>query len=262
MPYLNSVVFYTTLLQEQSIQLISLPPRNMAHAMSIGKLDAGPLPIAEVIRMKDKLAPIGNLGVATNGQARSVLLFSKVPVQNLASHTIAVTSHTSTSVQLLRILLDQLWKVSNVKLETPDADADAKLIIGDSALRAIYSPNSEYTRVYPYIYDLSLEWQRLTAKPFVFARWVARADLDISTIQELTCKLENAYQHGKTRISQIANSKHIPEMTPQQIEAYIRGFTYQLAQPELEAIQEFKSRLALLPEWRPPVMPYSPQQEN
>lgn len=261
MPYLNSVVFYTAL-QQDDIQLISLPPRNMAHAMSVGKLDAGPLPIAEVLRMKDKLTPIGNLGVATNGQARSVLLFSKVSVQNLTSHTIAVTSHTSTSIQLLRILLDQLWKVPDIKLEKPDADADAKLIIGDSALRAIHSPSLEFTRVYPYIYDLSLEWQRLTGMPFVFARWVARADLDISIIQELTGILDNAYQHGKTRITQIAHSKHIPEMTAQQIEAYIRGFTYQLAQPELEAIQEFKSRLASLPEWLPPVMPYSPQQEK
>ena len=60
MPYLNSAVFYEKL-EGDWFDLIELPPRNMADAMIKGELDAGPLPIAEVLRMQPNVVT-GNSG--------------------------------------------------------------------------------------------------------------------------------------------------------------------------------------------------------
>lgn len=252
MPYINSMVFYHAM-PSQMCRLISLPPRNMADAMNRGDLDAGPLPIAEVLRMKERVAPITDLGVAVSGKARSVLLFSTVPAQELTDRTVAVTAQTSTSVQLLRILFDQLWQAQRVSLTAPDApNAHAFLLIGDDALSFAHD-HQDHTAPYPFIYDLSLEWQRLTGMPFVFARWVARAEIHT---HELARIIEKSYESGIANIDSISQSAHIPNMSPNDIARYIRGFTYRLAKPELDAIQEFQARLAHLPEWLPPVIPY------
>ena len=74
----------------------------------------------------------GGLGVATDGPARSVLLFSNIPAEEMSSKSVAVTGHTSTSVQLLRILFAEHWDVSDVELMGPDDDCVAELSIGDA----------------------------------------------------------------------------------------------------------------------------------
>ncbi|MDP7091047.1 MAG: hypothetical protein QF590_07090, partial [Dehalococcoidia bacterium] len=103
MTYLNSEVFYWRL-SKTSFNLVPMPPRAMAAAVEQGELDAGPLPIAEIFRLGDKIRSLGNLGVASNGPAMSVFLFSHKPVEDLSGSDVAVTTHTATSIQLLRIL--------------------------------------------------------------------------------------------------------------------------------------------------------------
>ena len=115
MPYLNSAPFYARL-EGDWFDLVELPPRNMAVAMQNGELDAGPLPIAEILRMKGSIVE-GGLGVAVDGRARSVLLFSDCPAEELSGKSVAVTGHTSTSVQLLRILFADHWGIDCVDIE-------------------------------------------------------------------------------------------------------------------------------------------------
>ncbi len=251
MPYLNSAVFYQ-LLRDDRLDLISLPPRNMAHAMIKGELDAGPLPIAEVLRMNDHVTPLSDFGVATDGPARSVILVSQVPAEELGGRAVAVTAQTSTSVQLLRILFDQLWSVEGVALEGPEAECDARLLIGDDALKHIYGGTETL-----HVYDLSLGWKRLTSLPFVFARWVVRSDMDRESILALERQLTVSYEAGISKIEDIASAWSIAGMPTSHIVEYVKGFTYRLGSKELKAIDEFESMLAKMPEWLPPIYPMS-----
>ena len=57
MPYLNSDVFYRAL-PEDAAELIALTPRAMANALREGDLDAGPMPLAEIIRLGDDVVQL------------------------------------------------------------------------------------------------------------------------------------------------------------------------------------------------------------
>ena len=249
MPYLNSAVFYARL-EGDWFDLVELPPRNMAASMQRGELNAGPLPIAEVLRMKGKLVE-GSLGVAADGLARSVLLFSDVPIEKLSGRDVAITSHTSTSVQLLRILFADHWKVDDVTLKGTHEECVAELLIGDAALKVAHGGNGRQ-----FVYDLSHEWKRMTGLPFVFARWVAKSDASGTELGRFAETLHRSFAYGMSHINELADLGPTLGMSVEDVSTYIRGFTYELGETEFEAIDEFQSRLTRLPEWQPSVLPY------
>ena len=249
MPYLNSAVFYSRL-EGDWFDLVELPPRNMADAMQNGELDAGPLPIAEVLRMRGSIVE-GGLGVAADGPARSVLLFSDVRAEELSGKSVAITGHTSTSVQLLRILFADHWGAEGVELLGPDDDCVAELLIGDAALNVVHGGVGRR-----FIYDLSFEWKRLTGLPFVFARWVARGDASRPELGRFAETLHRSFNYGMAHVQEIVSRKPVPSMSDDDVATYIRGFTYELGEAEIAAIDEFHSRLSSLADWRPKVIPY------
>ena len=251
MPYTNSLIFYARMPSDE-VDLVTLPPRNMADAMRRGQLDAGPLPIYEVFKLMPQVVPVGNYGVATMGPAHSVLLFSQVACDQLSGKTVAVTSHTSTSVQLLRILMADLWRVTDVELAEPDRECDAKLLIGDEAMRYGRAQSAARER-YRFVYDLGEEWLRLTGLPFVFARWVARANVDVDRIHKL---LRSSFEYGVARVEELARSVAVEGYSASEVHDYIASFAYELGEDEVAAIEEFRIRLENLPVWEPPVMPY------
>ena len=247
MTYLNSEVFYRHL-PEESCELVAMPPRAMAAAVDRGDLAAGPLPTAEVFRLGDAVRPLGNLGVASDGSANSVFLFSHLPVDKLNGKRIAVTTHTATSIQLLRVLFADLWNVSGHEFVRTDESHDAALWIGDPALERRSSGQ------YPYGYDLGRSWRGLTGLPFVFAEWVIRADVPRDRANQLERLISQATQAGTDFFSvlKISRERATPAMSESDVADYIRAFTYFLGPRERRGQQEFRRRLELLPEWRPP----------
>ena len=256
MPYANSLVFYSRMPRDV-VELITLPPRNMADAMKNGHLDAGPLPVYEVLKLGDSVVPVGDFGVATNGAAQSVLLFSRVSCDDLSGSAVAVTAHTSTSIQLLRILMADLWNVGDVEFVGPDGCSDAKLLIGDAALEFRREQSEERER-YRYVHDLAEQWKLLTGLPFVFARWVARRGTDADRVFAV---LRDSFEHGVDRIDELAASVSIHGYDRADIASYIRNFAYRLGAAEFNAIEEFRIRLEKLPKWEPPVMPYESEKD-
>ena len=256
MPYANSLVFYSRMPRDV-VELTTLPPRNMADAMKHGRLDAGPLPIYEVLKLGDSVFPVGDFGVATNGAAKSVLLFSTASCVELSGSAIAVTAHTSTSIQLLRILMADLWNVGDVEFVGPDGCSDAKLLIGDAALE-FRREHSEARDRYRYVYDLAEQWNVLTGLPFVFARWVARRGTDADRVFAV---VRDSFEHGVDCVDELAASVSIPGYDHSDVVGYIRNFTYRLGAAEFDAVEEFRIRLEKLPVWEPPVMPYESEKD-
>ncbi|MDE0592721.1 MAG: menaquinone biosynthesis protein [Dehalococcoidia bacterium] len=246
MTYLNSEVFYRKL-PTDSCELIALPPRAMAAAVESGELHAGPLPIAEVLRIGEKVQSLGDMGVACDGAALSVFLFSNIPVEELSGSNIAVTTHTATSIQLLRVLFADLWNVNNHRfVEMSDAH-DATLIIGDPALEKLALGE------YPYYYDLGSAWKTLTGLPFVFAEWVVRIDAPEAVREKFEHVLIESTSTGMNSIDEIVRIRANETMSKSDVETYVRNFTYFLGPYERAGQHEFKVRLNKLPEWRPAV---------
>jgi chorismate dehydratase len=255
MTYLNSEVFYLKL-PKDSCELVAMPPRAMAAAVERGELAAGPLPIAEVFRLGGSVRSLGNLGVASDGPANSVFLFAHDPIEGLSGKRIAVTSHTATSIQLLRILFADLWGVRGHEFVSTAESNDAALWIGDPALQRRSSGE------YAYRYDLGSAWKQLTGLPFVFAEWVIRTDVPRNQADRFEWALVSATQAGINSFDEISRARASGAMSVSDVAEYVVNFTYFLGPNERRGQQEFERRLGALPEWRPPVPEVEPGSSN
>jgi chorismate dehydratase len=234
-PYLNSEPFYAGLTGHA---LVALPPRALGQAVADGRIDAGPLSLVDFFRLEAALTPLP-LGIATAGPARSVVLFSRRPVKELDGAVIGVTGETSTSVQVLRLLLTARHGVEPRAWVPADQAADAVLLIGDQALRALATPGSG-----PHRLDVGQEWFEWTGLPCVFARWAVRAAIARSEREGLALALDRALDRGLASLASIAEQRQDVGLDRRGVETYLRGFTYRFGPEEDRAIGELRGRLA------------------
>ncbi|EKD42527.1 MAG: hypothetical protein ACD_73C00119G0001 [uncultured bacterium] len=109
--------------------------------------------------------------IKSTGPVDSVCLFYRKDLGNISNiKTISYTTESKTSVALFKILWTQYWKHKLENLELTTQNPDAILLIGDKALNF---DDAQYTKV-----DLGEAWHLLTGKPFVYALWASRIQLD------------------------------------------------------------------------------------
>jgi chorismate dehydratase len=131
--------------------------------------DAGIIPSIEYQRIAG-LKVVPGLAVASAGPVRSVLLISKVPVQQIRS--VALDTSSRTSVCLAQILMARHYHIAPLaishapNLKSMLARCDAAMMIGDPALASDF-PGLE-------VRDLADDWREMTGLPFVFAVWAVR----------------------------------------------------------------------------------------
>ena len=169
--YLNTRPLLLGLAQEgfkNRIDLVKSYPAKIAQDLLSGQIDIGLVPVAIIPQLTHPHI-ISNYVIGTNGAVASVALFSEVPLEQIK--TVYLDYQSRTSVQLLKILLAEYWKVE-VNFSTASegyidqiSGTTAGLIIGDRALDNLSK--------FPYVYDLGLAWKQHTGLPFVFAAWVA-----------------------------------------------------------------------------------------
>lgn len=229
-PYLNCEPFFAHL---RGCELVPLAPRALGQAVARGALDAGPLSLADCLELAPRLATLP-LGIATSSAARSVLLFSHRPLRELGGAVIGVTSETSTSIQILRILLALRHEVEPAAWVGADAPADALLLIGDPALRMLKSG-----RPFAHVVDLGTEWTEWTGLPCVFARWAVSRTLPEAERVSFGRRLEWALERGLADVRTLALGRPDTALGPDEAAAYLRGFTYRLGSEEEKAIAEF-----------------------
>src|SRR5262249_54068109 len=104
-PYANAAPFYA-LWADAPFAVRNLVPRDLGREAEAGRVDLGLMAAADYLRLKPRFELLGRLGVATRGPVQSVLLYSRRPANALANALISVTPETSTSIRLLRLLLD------------------------------------------------------------------------------------------------------------------------------------------------------------
>lgn len=158
------------------------PPAQLNQLFLQGSLDITPISSIEYGRHAADAVILPNLSIAAEGRVTSVLLFSRRPLEELDGRPVALTNHSATSVVLTKIILTERYGVRpNYFAAPPDpvrmlAEAEACLIIGDSALLAANDP--ALRALYPdlRVYDLGEEFQRLTGEIMVFALWVIRRE--------------------------------------------------------------------------------------
>jgi chorismate dehydratase len=152
--YVNMApVFYRL---ETPVHEVQGVPTELNARLLAGELDLAPISSIEYARNADRLRVLPRLCVGSEGAVDSIQLVSRKPLEQVRS--IAVTPESATSVVLTKVLLPEAEHVAL------GADADAKLLIGDAALKSAFEDPTPH-------YDLGRLWLERTGLPMVFAVW-------------------------------------------------------------------------------------------
>ncbi len=208
-------------------------PSQCADALRTGAADVAIIPAIEYQRIPG-LTILPGLAIASKERVRSLLLISKVPIRQ--ARRIALDRSSRSTQALVKILAARRWQIAPEFFEAdPDpasilADADAALIIGDTALRIAIAaenkvergPDGEWLSTGAtagisgigelHIYDVVKEWWHLTEKPAVLAVWAARTEV---VTPDLATDFLASRDFGLRQIPEIcaeaALQMHLPE---------------------------------------------------
>jgi chorismate dehydratase len=170
-------------------------PSTCAEKLINNEADIGLIPVATI-----PLVPNANIiskyCIGAVGAVETVLLMSKIPFDEIK--TVYLDTESRTSVQLVKVLAQNLWnkdweyKVLPSDYET-NKNVNSMVLIGDK---------TKTTFNFPTTIDLSEEWMKLTSKPFVFAAWVANKEIPEDFIQRFNTALE----YGVSNIQEAINT--------------------------------------------------------
>lgn len=239
-PYLNAEAFYIDM-ERRGLELHDILPGSVGPAILDGVVDAGPVPLVDAFRLEDRCKPVAGFCIASTERARSVLLYSTKPVEELDGVRIAVPEHAGTSHQLLQVLLSLKYNVQPETYVAMDDSHDAFLVTDDQALRRRLG-----ARGYPHRYDLGEEWFRWTSLPFVFSRWVVRNDLDADNFSLLQDTLYVGLEYGVEVLFHESEPRDRLLMLPKDIVEYIQGLRFFVGLSERKAIDLFRKYLGEL----------------
>ncbi len=200
--YLNTLPFAHGLEAEEgpALSIRKAAPAELNKLLSGDELDLGIVSSFEYARNAKDYLILPEFCIGSNDFSDSVLLISKVPIQNLSGRKIILAGESLSSQVLLKILLKELNQDVQYKMMKQDPRmmlerGDAFLLIGDEAL--FYETPPSY-----YQYDLGHLWAEMTGLPFCFALWVVRrsfaenhaASLD-RFLEILSLRFENNIQN-------------------------------------------------------------------
>jgi len=196
--FLNSLPLYHMLVKEEVVLEIDLfkdNPRQLCQKLLDGQLDISPVPAIEYARHADELLLLPDLTISSDGKVMSILLISKVPIEQLDGQSVALTNTSATSQVLTRIILEEKYGLRPRYFECPPdlgqmfREAQAALLIGDDALRALQNPPGYH------VYDLGEEWTAFTGEKMVYAVWCVRWDYAVQYPENVR-KISRAFQHS------------------------------------------------------------------
>ncbi|HKQ57347.1 MAG TPA: MqnA/MqnD/SBP family protein [Candidatus Eisenbacteria bacterium] len=240
-PYANAAPFYA-LWGDAPFAVRNLVPRELGREAEAGGVDLGLMATGDYLRLRDRFEmATPAMGVATRGPVQSVLLFSRRPANALAGALVSVTPETSTSIRLLRLLLDVRRGLSGVRYVRglEPAQADALLMIGDQAMRMRAKRPEGFTHTL----DLGADWLEWTGLSFVYAVWAVRAALEDGIKSELGAFLESSLAAGLADLPAVARQQTGPGWTAEETEAYLRRFHYRLGPEDLRGMERFEALL-------------------
>jgi chorismate dehydratase len=260
-PYLNCAPVYAAVdrgIVALNAELVSGVPSALNRRVSEGTIDVSVVSAVEYAREAGKYLLLPDLAISCHGAVRSVMLFSTRPAEELHGEPVLVSRSSMTSVALLDLLFEHVWKVKPVfvpgdaeaeDLRTDRAPVAARLVIGDAALMLRHREHPvavAHGRDYPCVYDLGLEWKRWTGLPFVFAVWVARREVPVREALQVHGALMESRDWGLANLGRIAEeAAPVSRLPSSVIHEYLAGLDYGLGLEYLEGLSEFFRRLEL-----------------
>jgi len=208
--FLNCLPLYYGLVKSHAlldVELIKGTPTELNNLLINGGLDISPISSIEYARHSKSLVLFPDFTVSSDGEVKSILLLSRVPIKELAGGKVALTNTSATSQVLLKLVLsrgygvDPEYIVCRPDLDTMLSVADAALLIGDIALK-YYVDTKDF-----YLYDLGAEWKKITGNKMVYAVWaVSRsfAETQAGTVEYIFDIFKKSMDYSMLHLSEIA----------------------------------------------------------
>lgn len=189
--YLNTLPLLHYLKVPSGVKIFLKTPKEINQALEKGELDIGLASSLFYAHHFHKFLLLPDLSISTIGKVKSVILYHHLPITSLEGKKIGITPETETSFGLLRLILEDFFKVNPLyqvlshplsKDEKKLTDLSGYLAIGDEALTL------QRKNLFPFATDLAEIWLEKTKLPFIFALMVLKRD-SLSKKEHLIKKL-------------------------------------------------------------------------
>jgi chorismate dehydratase len=163
-------------------------PAFLNESLKNGAIDLSPSSSFYYIEHYNNSILCKDVSISSKKKVNSIFLFSPKKIEDFSdAETIYITPETLTSVNLLKVLLAEFYRLdinkinflimpSNENIELmEDVRLDERKIylqIGDKAIKY----KKTYENVFRYSYDLATIWYSFTSLPFIFALFIIRKD--------------------------------------------------------------------------------------
>ena len=175
-------------------------PTFLNAELKAGRIDISNISSIEYARQSRDLLILPKICVRADCAVTSIILVSRKPLDEIRDDKVIITSKSATAQRLLKIILHEHGAAPNyetraVTVENPvDDDATAALLIGDDALYVyLHRPENFF------IYDLGVEWHKLTGKQMIYALWAVRkkfAEENPDDLRAAYKKIRAAFEFG------------------------------------------------------------------
>jgi chorismate dehydratase len=260
--FLNCLPLYWGLIRSGALLDVDLTkdtPDHLNDALVRGDLDIGPISVVEYLRYAGDLLVLPGLAVGSDGPVLSVNLVSKLPLGELDAKKVALGSTSRTSVLLAKLLLEEHHDVRPTYVTMPPdltsmlLEADAAVLIGDTALRAAHEAKSRNL----YVTDLGEAWKEWTGLPMVFAVWAARKDFaqeHPGLVKDVHEAFTTSLDLSLRNVAEVARqAARWESLTAQELETYFTTLDFRLGERQLEGLRTFARMAAPRGDWSPDV---------
>jgi chorismate dehydratase len=238
-------------------------PDRLNDALVAGDLDIGPISLVEYLRHADELLLLPDVAVGSDGPVLSVNLISTKPLTELNKRPVALGSTSRTGVLLAQMLLAEKYGAEPEYFRCPPEltqmllEADAGVLIGDPALRALYEAPKNGLDVI----DLGQAWREWTGLPMVFAVWAVRKDFAAANpgaVKDVHEMFQRSVELCLGELDEAATAAARWEpFDAATLANYFRALDFSLGQRQIEGIREF-ARHAVARGEVPPLPPEGP----
>jgi chorismate dehydratase len=185
-------------------------PADCAQKLIDDVVDIGLIPVAATLNLK-QWEIISDYCIGAIGAVNSVFIFSNCDIKDVKRLQLDPQSRSSNN--LARVLLKNYWKT------------EPELIIEANDYGQSNDPELAFVQIgdrtfgkkdqYPFVYDLSEEWQEFTGLPFVFAAWIANKHIPAEFIAEFSRSLKFGLDHRADLL------KELPKRNDFDLEDYL-----------------------------------------
>jgi chorismate dehydratase len=230
---------------QHCFRIVEDSPAALNGLLAAGDLDLGLVSSVEYARRFEQYWLLPDLSLSCTHQIRSVLLLSRVPVEELDRREILLTPKSHTSALLLKLLCSRRFGVEpwyqvadyhGPGCRWPEG-CEALLAIGDDALRLRKSSGIKVEM------DLGAAWRDWTGHPFVFAVWAVRRDTVAygdGSLHQALATLYAARDYGLRNLEHIAaDAGRRSWFSRRESLQYLRGISYDLDADKQRGLRVF-----------------------